>query len=1002
MSLQLNRGGEFLADACAGMEDRNADTFAGFLARQLSELQGRIVAEYRLHEASAAQEFVVARPGAGEDDLSSSSFSTCKLDEEAADVHQAAGATGDECPRPNGHDADNPVPLQRAGVSPAPPAAASGGAGGGGGELGAKRAKPLMASWVVADELHSGEPACIEEIRSSALLAPPSSVSLPQGGRRRASVECGRGRRASFDDGVRARRRSSIHSGVSGIKSEGCASSPSRARRKVQLEVEDRSQAPAPGQSAAARMAERWRSAAVRRRAQAEVQVLPAGDESSESEGNRFETLPVWSLTWDARRMSAVHMMSPRQAKLFEEDGKEPEEKHGRLDNFMIKPGSSTNIIWDVIGLLAVAWDCVAVPLVIGFDPPDFFSTTSAPSWMGRVYWTINIAVCFVTGYVDHTGTLVMDRQRIAKRYAKSIWLPLDAFIVSTDWLEIFTTKVGDGMGYHRLGMIFRTLRMIRTVRLLRMVKKFDLTRSLSQHIRSEELQLAAQFVKFPILILLWAHFVACFWYKIGTMGSSSGWVHMQSVEDKGLDLRYVWSLHWALAMFAGETLFHSETFPERFFAVTILFIDFIFSAALISNLTTAMTRFIMISSQHSAQLAQLRRYLVSSGISRPLALRVQRNAQHVMMERKQNVPEESVDLLKVISEPLRVEIHFEIFSSTLMTHPFFADFHEIDPPGIRKACHECVSLVSLSVGDVLFAEGETPTNPRLFFMKGGTTHYMQESQSEPQSVQHPQWMCEPVLWTTWTHCGTLRAASESRLLALDAERFQAICSGSHDGHIRRYAEEYVSALNEREKGELTDLGIADEDMDTALARGFPELHYDPDDDDDVPWESVQLGRRGSTSSWVSAVASGRRFSNGGASSRRNSLNSTGSRRSTNNNTTLLTGGRNTNQWRSGIRSSSKSGTNQGSQWIAQESKVFQIMPFLRRVSSTRTSSASSGALSSGPLRPNGSLFGIFGSSPTGSKSPPASPVAVSAPVLPVGPDVRDPHTPLDSDRPAL
>merc|ERR1740138_1570946 len=132
-------------------------------------------------------------------------------------------------------------------------------------------------------------------------------------------------------------------------------------------------------------------------------------------------------------------------------------------------------------------------------------------------------------------------------------------------------------MSYHRLGMILRSLRMIRTVRLLRMVKKFDLTRSVSQHIRSEELQLAAQFVKFPILILLWAHFVACFWYKIGTMGSSSGWVHMQSVEDKGLDLRYVWSLHWALAMFAGETLFHSETFPERFFAVTILFIDFIF-----------------------------------------------------------------------------------------------------------------------------------------------------------------------------------------------------------------------------------------------------------------------------------------------------------------------------------------------------------------------------------------------------------------------------------------
>ncbi|CAK0792786.1 unnamed protein product, partial [Prorocentrum cordatum] len=103
----LGKGGpKLLANACAGMEDRSVDKFAGFLTRQLSELQGRIVAEYRLHAASASQqELVAARSSAGEDDLSSSSFSTCKLDDEPPDV-LAAGA-GDGCRRPTGHDEDS-------------------------------------------------------------------------------------------------------------------------------------------------------------------------------------------------------------------------------------------------------------------------------------------------------------------------------------------------------------------------------------------------------------------------------------------------------------------------------------------------------------------------------------------------------------------------------------------------------------------------------------------------------------------------------------------------------------------------------------------------------------------------------------------------------------------------------------------------------------------------------------------------------------------------------
>merc|ERR1712129_618356 len=254
-------------------------------------------------------------------------------------------------------------------------------------------------------------------------------------------------------------------------------------------------------------------------------------------------------------------------------------------------------------------------------------------------------------------------------------------------------------------------------------------------------------------------------------------------------------------------------------------------SSSLISSLTTAMTRLQMLSNQQSAQMSQLRRFLSNKGISRALAWRVQRNAQHILSEQKQNMPEHTVTLFNLISEPLKAEIHLEVYSAVLMAHPLFCCFRDVNPAGIRKVCHTCVSVVSLSVGDVLFSEFEVPTQPRMFFMSSGLTKYQQEASKDAVNVQRPKWLCEPVLWTTWTHCGTLQAVTESTLMAVDAEQFQSVCSSAVDTHLTRYAEVFVTLLNQLEKDGLTDIGEI-EPVDDASTYAFPELFVDSDEDE--------------------------------------------------------------------------------------------------------------------------------------------------------------------------
>lgn len=158
---------------------------------------------------------------------------------------------------------------------------------------------------------------------------------------------------------------------------------------------------------------------------------------------------------------------------------------------------------------------------------------------------------------------------------------------------------------------------------------------------------------------------------------------------------------------------------------------------------------------------------------------------------------EDRVDLLHSISEPLLIEIHFEMYTPALKEHPFFKSYIGTCPQVMRKVCHTAVSASMFHKGDVIFHAGEIPSPPKMYFVWSGTMQY-EKINGSMTLVNQGQSVSEAVLWTKWAHRGLLTALGNCRLCTINAELFQAIVSNfvhvSKDPWV--YANQFVANLN--------------------------------------------------------------------------------------------------------------------------------------------------------------------------------------------------------------
>lgn len=337
------------------------------------------------------------------------------------------------------------------------------------------------------------------------------------------------------------------------------------------------------------------------------------------------------------------------------------------------------------------------------------------------------------------------------------------------------------------------------------------------------------------LCVVIWVnHVLACCWYGIAAQaGDARSWLEVNHLRDESDLYIYLTAMHWSVTQFfCGGMEVVPTTATERAFCIVVLFGTIMMSASIISSLTTSMTRLSIVAAGEAQKFAVLAEYLSQNDISPRVALRVQRNARYALEELKRHTSEQDVELLSLVSQPLRIELHFEVNMPWLSKHPFFELLSERLPELMRKVCHSAITSLSISKGDLLFSQGVNNAQ-HMYFLVVGKLLYVQTNVQDDvifghkrASVSLGDWACEAVLWTAWSHFGSMRAKTESQLLVLTSKDFRSIASDFKAllPFASNYGTSFVRSLNRTASSELSDLAHPDVDYHLMAATSAPKL----------------------------------------------------------------------------------------------------------------------------------------------------------------------------------
>mmetsp|Transcript_104924 Transcript_104924/g.306446 ORF Transcript_104924/g.306446 Transcript_104924/m.306446 type:complete len:833 (+) Transcript_104924:62-2560(+) len=510
-----------------------------------------------------------------------------------------------------------------------------------------------------------------------------------------------------------------------------------------------------------------------------------------------FTVLPLWSQavpTVVSKMGSIKEPPSSPRTSISSSTGSQESADVGWWPLPVVSPNALQRLVWDVMGILCILYDALVAPL-------EFLEVSQVgfiiwAGWFTRVFWPLDIVASFHTGVQLSDGSMELRRKLIAKRYLFSWFLP-DVILIAADWMEVIL----DGAG--KASQLMGPVRMLRLVRLLRLKK---INRVVVEKAASERSTLLFSVVNSLGAILGIAHALACAWLALGRRGQGSWAVVLGLQEDQYFE-QYITALHWSLANFAGSMEVTPQNPVERCFAICSLLVGFFLASWFVSNITSSMTRLSMLASKNSMEFAVLNKFMREHGISGGLARRVQLNAKHVIAEKEQHLQEDSVELLGIVSEPLRAEVHLEIHSPGITCHPLFYRMRSSCLRAMQQLCHVGVSVVTLEEGDYAFTRGEVPSTPKMLFVLSGILEYTQDGENVT-SVTCGQWASEQVLWTDWVYHGNLQAANTCRILVLDAQTFWQVCGPGQLGRLEvgKYAGRFVQWQNSS-PGARSDIG---------------------------------------------------------------------------------------------------------------------------------------------------------------------------------------------------
>jgi len=434
-------------------------------------------------------------------------------------------------------------------------------------------------------------------------------------------------------------------------------------------------------------------------------------------------------------------------------------------------PDSMSRTIFEVLSMVMLLFDAFIMPYVIAWDVSTEGATFEAAIWTTRIFWTLDLAINFLTGFRDKEAKLELHIRRAVRHYTSTWFLP-DLALVTCDWLTFSNNSVSSGNKWIQWMRVMRLVRGGRQV-----IRGWTLVLKARIVIQMKIFHLVMD-IALLMLIILWVnHMVCCGWYIIGRYYESdtgSTWLSTQDYSAGGEYYDYLTALHWAMCqMTPGSMEVSPRSSAERIYNVFILLLGLLMGSSLIATLTSMMTQYKLRFEASSRKFLTLQQFLNQQAVDPQLALAIKLQVKARSNERER-LKAKDVEYLGLLSNSLQDALWHGWCMRHLSAHAFLNSLNILDSFAVQSLCKTVIKSMEFPASDAIFEEGAIGdfmyfvVAGRLRFIPGELAPEMALPDGDPKlTLKSGDWCSEPALWTVWTHLGTLEAMTTAEVLAV-------------------------------------------------------------------------------------------------------------------------------------------------------------------------------------------------------------------------------------------
>jgi len=491
-----------------------------------------------------------------------------------------------------------------------------------------------------------------------------------------------------------------------------------------------------------------------------------------------------------------------------------------KLSEWITEPGSKKRNCWDVFSTIMIFYDFITVPLSL-FDAPEnvftnFMNITTI------TFWTLDMLVSCLTGYVQKNGKVMMEPGPVIRHYIKT-QLPFDIVVNGLDWLfyilEMVAVSASSRAG--DTGRILKMRRIVRVVRLYRLVKLSRIRRMIFMFMQRWESDLVfvlPLFARIVVLAGVGGHIFGTCWYAVGLLGqatnTANNWIDNYELMSRSWLFRYVLSFWFSVnKLLLCDSDIHPQNTGECMFAGFVLICGIINLFYFAAQTLRAFQSLFSVRSESFKEFFLLRAYLKQHAVQSNLAFRVTTYAENVCKPLMELVPASKLDILPLLSQQLRCELSVSVDFCGVFAHPLFEQCR--DNPDLmhsfgNPACNVLKNLM-LASGDPAFSAGNRAK--KMITVTAGQLHYMKQGVYSVDYLCQPgEWLAEHALWCVWTHQGDCCASTDSQCVTVDAHNFWEAVEKDTGMFVlmSRYAHIFIEELNHDFPVSLVDITPGD------------------------------------------------------------------------------------------------------------------------------------------------------------------------------------------------